>query len=60
VPTIKNHWDSVALDIIEEATDPRRYSDVAAIVMSEGLAHVCLITPTTTIVRARLDMSVPR
>eukprot|EP01117_Protostelium_nocturnum_P002069 TRINITY_DN1270_c0_g1_i1.p1 TRINITY_DN1270_c0_g1~~TRINITY_DN1270_c0_g1_i1.p1 ORF type:complete len:400 (+),score=74.60 TRINITY_DN1270_c0_g1_i1:133-1332(+) len=57
---IKPYWDYFSLEIVANATDPTRYADAAAIVMSEGLAHVCLITSTMTIVRARIDCSVPR
>ena len=28
--------------------------------MHEGLCHVCLITASMTIVRAKIDMNVPR
>lgn len=28
--------------------------------MQEGLAHVCILTPTMTIVRAKIETSVPR
>lgn len=53
-------WDVVALERLEEACDPASRADLAAVVMQEGLAHVCLITPNTTIVRAKLELAVPR
>ncbi len=56
----KTEWDTVALERIELATDPSRHADLAAIVMQEGLAHVCLVTSVMTIVRAKIDVSIPR
>jgi len=56
----KSFWDTVALDRINSACDPTQYADLGAIVMQEGLAHVCLITPTMTITRARIEISIPR
>jgi len=56
----KSHWDSVHLDRIDQACDPSKMADIAAIVMQEGLAHVCLVTPSMTIVRAKVDTPIPR
>jgi len=56
----KSHWDSVHLDRIELACDPTNSADIAAIVLQEGLAHVCLVTSSMTIVRAKIDVPVPR
>ncbi|GJQ83338.1 pelo [Trypoxylus dichotomus] len=56
----KQEWDSVSLERIETACDPAKNADVAAIIMQEGLAHVCLITPSMTLIRAKIDISIPR
>lgn len=56
----KQEWDSVALERIEQATDPAKSADLAAIVMQEGLAHVCLVTSCMTLVRAKIDVGIPR
>lgn len=53
-------WDSIALDRVETACDPAATADVAAVVMQEGLAHVCLITPSMTLVRSKIDITIPR
>lgn len=42
------------------ACDPTQHADLAAIVMQEGLAHLCLITPNMTLVRAKLETNIPR
>ncbi|CAH1998231.1 unnamed protein product [Acanthoscelides obtectus] len=56
----KQEWDSVSLERIEQASDPAKSADVAAVVMQEGLAYVCLITSSMTIVRAKIDVLIPR
>ncbi|XP_011308857.1 protein pelota [Fopius arisanus] len=56
----KLKWDSVALDRIDMACDPTQHADVAAVVMQEGIAHICLITSNMTIVRAKIDQPIPR
>ncbi|GAB6030084.1 hypothetical protein CHUAL_005763 [Chamberlinius hualienensis] len=56
----KHHWDSVALDRIELACDLTQHADVAAVIMQEGLAHVCLVTGSMTLIRAKIDISIPR
>lgn len=33
---------------------------MAAVVMQEGLAHVCLVLSTMTLVRAKIDQAIPR
>lgn len=53
-------WDSIALERVDTACDPTKSADVAAVIMQEGLAHVCLITPSMTLVRAKIDVTIPR
>eukprot|EP00045_Choanoeca_perplexa_P006950 m.60913 g.60913 ORF g.60913 m.60913 type:complete len:393 (+) comp13867_c0_seq2:80-1258(+) len=57
---VKPEWDSIALERIRECTDLARTADLAAIVMCEGKASLCLITGSMTLVRARIDVSIPR
>ncbi|KAG5185429.1 eRF1 domain 1-domain-containing protein [Tribonema minus] len=56
----KAHWDAMHLDRIDAASDPVRCADVAAVVMTAGLAHVCLVTAHMTVTRARVEMNIPR
>lgn len=56
----KQEWDSIALERIDMACDPTQSADVAAIVMQEGLAHVCLITASMTLVRSKIEVNIPR
>jgi protein pelota len=60
VQIAKPCWDAVFLERLETACDPSKTADLAAVVMQEGLAHVCLITQHMTIVRAKVECSIPK
>lgn len=53
-------WDSVARAQLEEAIDPTRGTEAVAVVMQEGLANICFITQFQTVLRQRVEVSVPR
>lgn len=53
-------WDQIYLDLIDEACHPERQSEVAAVVMQVGLAHLCLIAGSLTITKARIDVNIPK
>jgi protein pelota len=56
----KFKWESVDLDRLDMACDPTQSADVGAVVMQEGLANVCLVTPSMTLCRAKIETSIPR
>jgi protein pelota len=53
-------WDQIYLDRLDESTHPERTAEVAAVVMSMGLCHVCLVTDYLTIVKAKLEVPIPK
>ncbi|KAL3920606.1 MAG: hypothetical protein SGILL_003180 [Bacillariaceae sp.] len=56
----KECWDQIYLDLLEEAANPDKQAEVAAVVMQMGLAHVCLVTGALTITKARIDVNIPK
>ncbi|PVF96482.1 hypothetical protein CPB86DRAFT_507718 [Serendipita vermifera] len=60
VKIIKEYWDSVALDRVEEACAEGRGAEVGAIVCGEGTAALCLMSEHMTTIRQRIDVPVPR
>ncbi|CAN0293174.1 unnamed protein product [Ectocarpus sp. 12 AP-2014] len=56
----KDVWDVIHLERIETSSDPAKKAEVAAVVMTGGLAHVCLVTSHMTVTRARIEMNIPR
>lgn len=53
-------WDSVALDTLKEAIDQDKKAQLWAVIMQEGLANICLITEHQTILRQRVEVSLPK
>jgi len=56
----KQEWDSVSLERVDMACDVTQNADVAAVIMQDGLAHICLITSSMTLVRSKIDIPIPR
>ncbi|KMZ60366.1 putative Pelota [Zostera marina] len=56
----KAFWDSIALDVLQQACDPAASADLAVVLMQEGLAHIFLIGRSTTTTRSRIESSIPR
>ncbi|EPY49853.1 translation release factor eRF1 family protein [Schizosaccharomyces cryophilus OY26] len=56
----KNEWDSFALDRVDAACNPSRNAEIGAVVLEEGLANICLITDYMTIMRQRINQTIPR
>jgi protein pelota len=56
----KECWDVIVLERLDEACDPAAKADLAAIVMQEGLANVCLITSSMTISKAKIERTMPK
>mmetsp|Transcript_14871 Transcript_14871/g.25409 ORF Transcript_14871/g.25409 Transcript_14871/m.25409 type:complete len:419 (-) Transcript_14871:80-1336(-) len=56
----KDCWDQIYLDRIDEACNPEKGAEIACVVMSGGLAHVCLVTGSVTVTKARIDMNIPK
>lgn len=44
----------------EQACDATQKADVAAVVMQEGLANLVLVTPAMTLLRAKIEVTIPR
>ena len=57
----KSSWDALSVEILEQAVNSAGRADVGAIVMQDGLAHVCIITPSTGIkILQRVEVSMPK
>ena len=56
----KAAWDSMYLDRIAQATEgPVATADMAALLMQQGLANLCLVSGGMSITRARLECRAP-
>ena len=52
-------WDSVSVTMLQDALRVDKGGAVAAVVMQEGLANICLVTETRTVLLQRLERKVP-
>ena len=53
-------WDAVALETLRDATDVKKAAQCWAVVLSEGMANICLLTENQTLLRQRVEVSIPR
>ncbi|KAK0385934.1 hypothetical protein NLU13_3754 [Sarocladium strictum] len=53
-------WDSVALATLDQALSDDKNGAVAAVVMQEGLANICLITQFRTVLKVRVEHVIPK
>jgi protein pelota len=56
----KQVWDAIFLKRLEDATDLGKSADVAAIILTEGKAHLCLLTQHMTIDKQKFEKSIPK
>ncbi|KAL4193660.1 hypothetical protein AMTRI_Chr06g177870 [Amborella trichopoda] len=56
----KDVWDSVTLDVLNQACYPAASADLAVVLMQEGLAHIFLIGKSVTTTRTRIEVTIPR
>lgn len=56
----KLEWDLVSLEVVENSTNPEAKAEIAAIVMEEGVAHLCLITDNMTFLRQKVEQNIPK
>lgn len=56
----KDVWDSMALEVLHQASDPTATADLAVVLMQEGLAHILLVGKSVTTTRSRIETSIPR
>lgn len=57
---IKLNFDEYAKGLLEEACNPELKADTAAVVLQEGVAHVCILTASSTILKQKIEYSLPK
>ena len=57
---LKQYWDDISIDTLKTSTDPSLTSEVAAIMMEEGVAHLYLITNNQTVLQGKITQSIPK
>lgn len=57
---IKKLWDDIHIEKLRLASDPSVSSDLAAVLMEEGVCHVYLISSHITTLKAKVEMSIAK
>ncbi|KAG0669237.1 Translation factor pelota [Maudiozyma exigua] len=57
---IKQTFDKHSRQLLNEACNPEGKSDTAAVALQEGIAHVCILTPSSTILKQKIEYSLPK
>ena len=60
VKLMKDKWDSMYLELLEECIESSTQSEVAAVLLQEGIANICLLRPATTKVCAKIEKVIPK
>ena len=59
--TVRKQWDVISLERLKAATaDAASGADLAALLIRDGLAQLCVVSGGLTIVRARLEARLPK
>ena len=56
----KPEWDDVSYGIVIACSSVEKKAEVGAVVLQEGVAHLCLVTDTMTVLRNKIEKSIPR
>ena len=56
----KKCWDDVHLEKLKISSDPTISSDLAAVLMEEGVAHIYLISSHVTTLKAKIEQSIAK
>lgn len=56
----KHHFNKYARKLLKEAIDSEMKSDTAAVVLQEGISHICLLTTSSTILKQKIEVSIPK
>lgn len=56
----KPEWDEISYGIVIEASSVEKKAEVGAVVLQDGVAHLCLVTDTMTVLRNKIEKSIPR
>ncbi|GJQ08602.1 hypothetical protein GpartN1_g393.t1 [Galdieria partita] len=56
----KESWDDWTLQRVKESCDPSATAEVAAVLLQEGHGLVCVVSRSLTLVKAKVETSIPR
>ncbi|KAK6199195.1 uncharacterized protein RJT21DRAFT_44800 [Scheffersomyces amazonensis] len=57
---LKENWDEYDMSILDDLCSVEKKADIGAVVLQEGVAHICFITETMTVLKSKVEKSIPR
>ncbi|EAY21180.1 eRF1 domain 3 family protein [Trichomonas vaginalis G3] len=57
---IKDCWDQFTLDELKEASDPTLTASIAAVIMKSGVASICVVGRSTSVVFSTVTKAIPK
>lgn len=60
ITVIKTEWDEINYDIVVKSCSIESKAEIGAIVFEEGVAHLCLVTDNLTVLRNKIEKSIPK
>lgn len=57
---LKHEYNSFVAKQLKEACNPESRSDIAAVVLQEGIAHICILSSFSTILKNKIEYSLPK
>lgn len=60
IKIFKEIWDNHIDELVDSSCTAESRAEVGAIVLEEGVAHVCLITDSMTILKGKYEKSIPK
>ncbi|KAH3670296.1 hypothetical protein WICMUC_004865 [Wickerhamomyces mucosus] len=56
----KDEWDEIAIQLVHSSCNIESKAEIGAVVLQEGVAHICLITENMTVLKTKIERSIPR
>lgn len=60
ITIFKHHFNKYAQRLLNEAVSASTKADTAAVVLQEGIAHICLLTASSTILKQKVSINLPK
>ncbi|KAK6456552.1 uncharacterized protein RJT20DRAFT_45547 [Scheffersomyces xylosifermentans] len=57
---LKDNWDEYDMTILNDLCSIEKKADIGAVILEEGVAHICYVTDTMTVLKAKVEKSIPR
>lgn len=60
ITILKDNWDEYDMSLLDDLCSIEKKADIGAVIFQEGVAHICYVTDTMTVLQAKVEKSIPR